>query len=149
MKRLRTCALLFLIVLASAADASLRLIPVEKGSATAEALRLSVETVRDRYFPDSPVITIKTREDGALKTMFGAGLRVAEGRRHDIKSLTVDVPLDARPPFRTKPGLVLKFRLHDSLVRDATVYFRCGTPYSEELYEIRLSDFVSPAPARR
>jgi hypothetical protein len=125
------------------ASASLRRINVKPRSPAAKALGLTITVTRDQWFPDAPIITVTARDDGPFKSLFAAGLRVGEGERSNLRKLLLDVPIQPRRPFLQKPGLEFIVRVHDSMVASATLYFRCGTPYSEVLYEVSLSEYVS------
>jgi hypothetical protein len=137
-----------LIVPGQTAEASLRRTVVRKGSSVAKELGLVVEMTRDEHVPDVPTIVISARSDGLLGSLFHSGLRVGEERHGRVTSMLLDVPLDVNPIFARKAEVRFTLRLHESMLRSATVYLRCGTTYSEELYEIKLADYV-PTTARK
>lgn len=136
-------AIAFIVLLSSGAvHASLRVIEVHKGDAVSEDLGLTVVVASDEHFPGSPVVTVTARADSALRTMFGAGLRVGEGQHPRLTSLLLDVPVEFTRPYRTH-DLRLTFRLERRMLRSATLYLRTGTSYSEVLYTIRLAEYMN------
>ena len=133
--------LLALLLLTMPASASLRRVVVTPR--VAKDLGLTVTATRHVHYPDTPTVTVTAPDTGPWKTLFGCGLQVSD---RDIagraKELFVDVPIDTRRPFQIKPGLDFTFRLHDSMIPSAVLYFRTGTPYSEVAYEVPLREYV-------
>ncbi|HEX8616278.1 MAG TPA: hypothetical protein VF911_01720 [Thermoanaerobaculia bacterium] len=122
---------------------SLRRVYVKRASREAKELGLTVTVTRDQWYPDAPIITVTARDDGPFKSLFAAGLRLGKGNGLELKEMLLDVPLQPRRPYLRKPGLDFTIRVHDSMIASSTLYFRCGTPYSEVLYEIELKEYVS------
>src|SRR5687768_16414621 len=144
MKHALFAAMVALVALVSpsAAQASLRIVQVNKGDAVSKDLGLTVLISPDVHYPEVPIVTVTARADSPLRTLFGSGLRVGEERHRQVIALLLDIPVEFTRPYRTS-DLRLRFRLEENMLRSATLYLRTGTAYSEVQYTIRLVDYMA------
>ncbi len=72
-----------------------------------------------------------------LQALFGATLHL-----RDSQGLLLTAPLELRSVYDRNHAVNMQLTIKKTVAASAVIYLRCGTPASETVYEIALSEFL-------